>query len=78
MEAKYLEIRLGETICKRLKEIYHHEEPWSECYRKIADEFTELKKNMRKFYPEKDNVAIIKELITYSDEDIKDLFHMEQ
>ena len=74
MEAKYPEITLGEPICIQLKQMYFPETPWPECYRQIADRLTELKKIARKFYVGKDNCEILKEIIKYSDDDIREMF----
>lgn len=77
MEAKYPEITLGEPICIKIKEIFYPNIPWPDCYRKVADKFTELKHIARKFYAGKDIIEILQELNKYNQEDIADMFHVE-
>jgi hypothetical protein len=73
-EAKFEEITLGEAVCITLRNIYHTDTPWPACYQQVADKFTELKKIMRKFYADKSDLEILKELVRYSQDDIKDAF----
>ncbi len=76
MEAKYPEINLGAEICEKLKIIYFSNIAWPECYKDISIKFTELKKIMRKFYTEKSDLDILKELIKYDTMDIEDVFNL--
>ena len=76
MDAKYPEITLGETVTGMIRNVYHHDDEWPACYKQVADKFTELKKIMRKFYTDKSDLEILKELIRYSQDDIKDAFQL--
>lgn len=71
------EVNLGGIVCAKLKNIYFPEKAWIDCYKLVANKFTHLKQTMRKFYPEKDNITLINELITYTNQDIEDAFMTE-
>jgi DNA topoisomerase IB len=77
MEAKYSEITLGSTICEKLKAIYHSDDSWIDCHNQVAAKFSNLKRIMRKFYTDKDDLDILKELIRYENKDIEDIFDTE-
>lgn len=76
MEAKYLEITLGQAICEKLRAIYFSNISWPDCYKDVASKFTELKQRMRKFYTDKHDLDILKELIKYDTMDIEEVFNM--
>lgn len=59
-----------------IKIIYFNEVPWDKCYKDVAKLFTELKINAQKFYVDKNRMEILKELSKYSQEDIKEMFHV--
>lgn len=67
----------GETLCEMLKVIYFKDIHWSDCYKLVAKKFTDLKQIAKKFYTDKDDLAILRELNKYSTKDIQDMFHME-
>lgn len=71
-EAIYVEIRLGEPICEKLRTIYHDGQHWQICYKDVANKFSLLKAKMKKFYTDKDNEQILRELSHYSESDIRD------
>jgi hypothetical protein len=73
MEAKLPEITLGETICEKLKNIYFHDESWISCYKKVAYKFSELKKIAKRFYSDKSNIEVLREICKFSENDIKDI-----
>lgn len=75
MEAKYSEITLGATICEKLKDIYFPDKKWPDCHNDIVTKFGELKRIMRKFYTDKSDLDILKELIKYDNKDIEDIFN---
>ena len=75
MEAKLPEITLGETVCRKLKDIYFSEMPWISCYRDVAIKLTELKRLAKAFYADKNDLEVLKELIKYSDTDIVEAFN---
>lgn len=75
MEAKYPEINLGATICEKLKQIYFSDKPWIDCHKDVATKFTEMKRMMRKFYTDKTDREILKELIKYDTMDIEEIFN---
>jgi hypothetical protein len=77
MEAKMVDITLGETVCEKLKALYFKDSPWPECYQQVADRFTELKRHARQFYAGQGDVDILKELIKYSTHDIDEMYHIE-
>jgi predicted nuclease of restriction endonuclease-like RecB superfamily len=60
-----------------LKAIYHNDAHWSECYQKVAERFTLLKKIARKFYAGKTEVEMLSELTRYSKDDINDMAESE-
>ena len=68
------EITLGEGICAKLKVIYFSDKAWIDCYKQVAEKFTVMKNIMRKFYTEKTDTEILKELIKYDTTDIEDIF----
>jgi predicted nuclease of restriction endonuclease-like RecB superfamily len=76
MEAKYPIITLGATVCEKLRDIYFSDKHWSECYKDVAQKFTFLKQIMRRFYTDKTDIDILKELIKYSNDDIVDIFNI--
>jgi hypothetical protein len=63
-------------VCEKLKVIYFKDLPWVDCYKTIAQRFTELKKIARKFYYDKNEIEILKELNKYTHNAIKDAFEM--
>ncbi len=75
MEARYQEITIGEQICKKLKDIHFNDVPWSECYKDVAEKFSALKVIARKFYANKDELEMLKELAKYSIMDIKEMYN---
>jgi len=75
MEAKYPEITLGATICEKLKIIYFHNKSWQECHGDVSKKFSDLKQRMRKFYTDKTDLEILKELIKYDTMDIEEIFN---
>ncbi len=77
MEAKYPDITLGQTICEKLKVIYFSDKSWVESHGAVARKFTELKLIMRKFYADKQDIDILKELIKYDTMDIEDIFNLQ-
>lgn len=77
MEAKYPEITLGEPIYEKLKQIYFANAPWSECYRQVADKFTLVKRIMRKIYPDKDILDLLREINKFDTMSYQDAFDMQ-
>jgi len=75
MDAINPEIILGEMICSKIKEVYHPDKSWSDCYKEIAQKFTILKQISRKFYTDKEDKDILTELAKYSNQDIADIFN---
>lgn len=73
MEAKIPEVILGETVCVKLKSIYHANEPWPDCHQAIADKFSSLKVIVRPFYPTSE-LDMLKELSKYTENDIIEAF----
>lgn len=74
IEPRYPEINLGATICEKLKVIYFSETPWPQCYKDVAKKFTELKIIMRKFYADRSELYMLKELAQYSSQDLEECF----
>lgn len=75
MEAKYPTITLSELPVEKIKTIYFPDQPWADCYKEVAQKFTALKQIMRKFYTDKEEIEMLRELATYSKEDIQDAFN---
>ena len=65
---------MGAVVCDLLKTVFYPDTPWIDCYKAIAGKFSELKRNMRAFYPEKTIIEIMQEVCKYSTQDIKDIF----
>ncbi len=74
MEAKLQEITLSSGICERIRQIYHPNEQWGECHGNISKRLNQLKAIMRKFYCDKTDLEILRELCRYSTNDIKEAF----
>jgi predicted nuclease of restriction endonuclease-like RecB superfamily len=64
-------VNLGANVCNSLKQIYFPDQPWQACYRDVAQKFTCLKQIMRKFYSDKSEIDMLKELQRYSPEDLR-------
>lgn len=60
-------------MCEKLKNIYFNDIHWSDCYKNVAVKFTELKEKARKFYVEKQEIEILKELCKYNEQDLIDM-----
>jgi hypothetical protein len=73
---RYTAIELGSTICSKLKQIYHPNEKWADCYKKVGALLTIMKKNARKFYIDKTDEEILKDLNKYTNDDIVELLTM--
>lgn len=73
MEAKIVEITLGETICEKLKILFFDADSWPDCYKHIADKFTKLKRCARHFYAGHSDVDILRELIKYNTSDLEEI-----
>jgi hypothetical protein len=78
-EAKYPEVTLSEYICSKIKNIYFADKIWPECYRQVANKFTEFKVIVRKFYggyTRDDNIELLKRVRHFAENDIKEAFEM--
>ena len=77
MNEKYTEfnelVNLGERICITIKQLYFADTPWNECYRKVGDKFTEVKRKARKCLPQMNEKEMLKELRNFSTTDIEDM-----
>jgi hypothetical protein len=73
MESKLQEITLGETVCEKLRSIYHPSVPWVECHNSVSQRYGALKAKARKLYVDKSEIEVLMELAKYSEADIKDL-----
>ena len=56
------QVMLCRPLCLKLKQIYFNDVSWDKCYRKVGEKLTELKKNARNYYPNKNETQIIMEL----------------
>jgi DNA topoisomerase IB len=74
-EAKHEEIALGETICVKLRNIYHSGIPWVDCHKAVAHKFSALKAISRKFYVGKTDIEILKELYIYDHKSLEEAFN---
>lgn len=74
MNLTVIEINLGSQICVEIKRIFFPEVPWVECYLSVGDKFAELKQRMMKFSPMEDNIALLQELVKYSQQDLIEVF----
>jgi len=68
---------LGTPICMKLKNIYFSDKKWPECYKEVASKFTQLKRVARKFYTDKSELEMLKEIAKYSENDLKDTYEIE-
>jgi len=75
MDAKLPEINLGAAVCERLRTLYHGTKPWGDCFKEVAQKFTELKVIARKFYCDKTELEMLREIARYSIDDIKEMFN---
>lgn len=66
-------MNLGEQVCVTIKHLYFPSTPWFECYRKVGDKFTEVKKKARKYLSQMSEKDMLKELRNFSTTDIKDM-----
>lgn len=73
MEAIRREIVLGSTVCEKIKRIYHPDEPWAACHRKVADGYSELKRIASRFYISMSSMSVAHELSRYGDQDIMEM-----
>ncbi len=60
-------------MCEKIKRIYHNDESWAACHRKVAEKYSELKRIANKFYISMSSLTIAGELARYSDEDIAEM-----
>lgn len=67
-----LEIDLGSTICKKIKNIYYPDQKWGDSYKLVAQKFAELKKILKSYYFDDDKIEFLKKLTQYSQEDIRE------
>ncbi len=74
MEAKLHEITLAAGICERIRQIYHPNEQWGECHGDITRRLNQFLGIARKFYCDKTELEMLKELARYSTDDIKEAF----
>ncbi len=74
---KYPVIELGSIVCWKLKQIYHPNDKWADCYKSIAEKLTCLKKIGRKCFLDKTEEEMLIELGRWSKEDIEEMFHVE-
>jgi hypothetical protein len=63
-------------VCEKLKVIYFKDLPWVDCYKSIAQRFTELKSIARKFYMDKNEFEILQELSKYTERGISEAFEI--
>lgn len=77
MNEKYTEfnelVNLGELVCLRIKQTYFNNEPWNECYRKVAAKFTEVKRKARKYLSHMNEKEMLTELRNFSTTDIEEI-----
>jgi predicted nuclease of restriction endonuclease-like RecB superfamily len=74
MVAKYEQTTLGEAVIPKLKDIFYPNISWQTCYKEVAQRLSALMTISRKFYADKSDLDILKELIKYSTDDIRDAF----
>jgi hypothetical protein len=77
MEAKHPEITLGEPICEKIKNIYHANKSWQACYKQVSEKFTILKRLMRKIYPDKDILELLREINKFDTMSYQEIFEMQ-
>ena len=65
LELAHIEINAGARVTKVLKDMYFADVPWSKCYKKVANHFTEIKVQMREKFPDKTNMELIEEFMSY-------------
>lgn len=77
MNEKYTEftelVALSEPICIKIKQLYFPDTAWSECYRKVATKFTEVKRKARTMLVGMNEKEMLKELRNFSTTDIEDM-----
>jgi hypothetical protein len=74
-----LEMRLGDHICKLIKQIYYLNDTWQASYRNIGTKFSLFKRIMRTFYPDiVDITDILKKVQEVDTQYIDDVFGFEE
>ena len=69
------EILLAEPICEKLKIIYFLNVPWNECYRKIGNKLTEVKRKARTMLVGMTEIEMLQHLRNFSTTDIEDMIN---
>jgi hypothetical protein len=72
MENTELLIILGGRICLKLKHYYFRHLEWVQCYKDVANLFTRLKCEAKKFYSDKTELELMTILCSFSEQDIRD------
>jgi hypothetical protein len=73
-----MEMRLGDHICKLIKQIYYPNDPWQQVYRVIGNKFSIFKKILRTFYPEVTEVIeLLKKIQGVDKQYVEDVFSFE-
>lgn len=78
MEATPREIIAGESICKKLKNLYFANTEWQLCYKDVGKKFTILKRIMRKFHTDLDTLDILKKIDEFDSLDFDEAFSLEE
>ncbi len=64
----------SDEICRRVKNLYFTEQPWDMPLAKsIAATLTKLKTLSKTYYPGEDDVAILRKIAQFSDNDFREI-----
>lgn len=73
-EDLYIMVDYWVIVCKKIKNMFFKDKKWQECYRDVANKFTQMKKICRPCYPNLSENQFLETISKYSDADILDVF----
>jgi hypothetical protein len=71
------EILVGYELAEKLMGIFYPNEARNQSCLKVSTRLTYLRHKSKIFYPDKDDVARFRILLSYSEQDLRDLFEMD-
>lgn len=71
------QVELGATPCYLIKNIYYPDKAWIDCYKEVANQFTTLKKIIRKKAPLLEELEILRMVSRFTLIDITEILEEE-